>query len=53
MDNLSTVPRLLMRLRMANNLPILLFEKFEAHRKLIRYEQRAFNQLRKESQVKK
>ena len=31
----------------------LLFEKFEAHRKLMRYEQRAFNQLRKKSQVKK
>ena len=36
-----------------NNLSGLLFEKFEAHRKLIRYEQRAFNQLRKRSQVKK
>ena len=31
----------------------LLYEKFEAHRKLMRYEQRAFNQLRKKSQVKK
>ena len=36
-----------------NDLSGLLFEKFEAHRKLIRYEQRAFNQLRKKSQVKK
>ena len=36
-----------------NDLPGLLFEKFEAHRKLMRYEQRAFNQLRKKSQVKK
>ena len=36
-----------------NDLVGLLFEKFEAHRKLIRYEQRAFNQLRKKSQVKK
>ena len=36
-----------------NNLSGLLFEKFEAHRKLIRYEQRAFNQLRKKSLVKK
>ena len=36
-----------------NNLSGLLFEKFEAHRKLMRYEQRAFNQLRKKSQVKK
>ncbi len=31
----------------------LLYEKFEAHRKLIRYEQGAFNQLRKISQIKK
>jgi hypothetical protein len=31
----------------------LLYEKFEAHRKLMRYEQRAFNQLRKISQIKK
>jgi hypothetical protein len=31
----------------------LLYEKFEAHRKLMRYEQRAFNQLRKKSLVKK
>ena len=36
-----------------NNLPGLLYEKFEAHRKLMRYEQRAFNQLRKISQLKK
>ena len=36
-----------------NDLSSLLFEKFEAHRKLMRYEQRAFNQLRKKSQVKK
>ena len=36
-----------------NDLSGLLFEKFEAHRKLIRYEQRAFNQLRKRSQLKK
>ena len=36
-----------------NNLPGLLYEKFEAHRKLMRYEQRAFNQLRKISQMKK
>lgn len=31
----------------------LLYEKFEAHRKLMRYEQRAFNQLRNKSSVKK
>lgn len=36
-----------------NDLSGLLFEKFEAHRKLIRYEQRAFNQLRKRSLFKK
>lgn len=36
-----------------NDLAWLLFEKFEAHRKLMRYEQRAFNQLRKKSQLKK
>ena len=35
-----------------NDLSGLLFEKFEAHRKLIPYEQRAFNQLRKKSLVK-
>jgi hypothetical protein len=35
------------------NLAGLLYEKFEAHRKLMRYEQRAFNQLRKLSQIKK
>ena len=36
-----------------NDLSGLLFEKFDSHRKLIRYEQRAFNQLRKKSLVKK
>ena len=36
-----------------NDLSGLLFEKFEEHRKLMRYEQRAFNQLRKKSLVKK
>ena len=36
-----------------NDLAGLLYEKFEAHRELMRYEQRAFNQLRKKSQVKK
>jgi hypothetical protein len=36
-----------------NDLPGLLFEKFDSHRKLMRYEQRAFNQLRKKSRVKK
>ena len=36
-----------------NNLPALGYEKFEAHLKLVRYEQRAFNQLRKIRQIKK
>lgn len=36
-----------------NDLSGLLYEKLEAHRKLMRYEQRAFNQLRKISQIKK
>lgn len=36
-----------------NDLSGLLFEKFDSHRKLMRYEQRAFNQLRKKSLVKK
>jgi len=36
-----------------NDLASLLYEKFEAHRKLLRYERRAFNQLRKSSGVKK
>lgn len=36
-----------------NDLSGLLFEKFDTHRKLIRYERRAFNQLRKKSQIKK
>lgn len=31
----------------------LLYEKFEAHRKLMRYEQRAFNQIRNKSQFEK
>jgi hypothetical protein len=34
-----------------NNLLGLLFEKFEAHRKLKRYEQHAFNQHRKKESV--
>ena len=36
-----------------NDLSGLLFEKFDTHRKLMRYEQRAFNQLRKKTLVKK
>ena len=36
-----------------NDLSGLLFEKFDSHRKLIRYEQRAVNQIRKAAQIKK
>jgi hypothetical protein len=36
-----------------NDLVGLLYEKFEAHRKLMRYEQRVFNRLRRISQIKK
>ena len=36
-----------------NDLSGLLSERFEAHRKLMRCEQRAFNQVRKRSQGKK
>ena len=36
-----------------NDLSGLLFEKFEAHRRLMRYEQRTFNQIRRKSQVTK
>ena len=36
-----------------NDLSSLLFEKFDAHRKLMRYEQRAFNQMCGKSQIKK
>ena len=36
-----------------NDLPGLLYKKLEVNLKLVRYEQRAFNQLRKVSQIKK
>jgi hypothetical protein len=36
-----------------NDLSGLLFEKFDSHRNLMRYERRAFNQLRKKSLIKK
>jgi hypothetical protein len=38
---------------MGNDTAGLLYEKFDAHRKLMRYEQRAFKQLRKKSVIKK
>ncbi|MEK9767780.1 MAG: hypothetical protein VW683_02560 [Betaproteobacteria bacterium] len=36
-----------------NDFSSLLFEKFDTHPKLMRYEHRAFNQLRKKSKAKK
>ena len=53
MERASVVALLFKQVQRDNDLSGLLFEKFEAHRKLMRYEQRAFNQLRKKSQVKK
>lgn len=53
MERAKVVALLFKQVQKDNDLPGLLFEKFEAHRKLMRYEQRAFNQLRKKSQVKK
>ena len=53
MERARVVALLFKQVQKDNNLPGLLFEKFEAHRKLMRYEQRAFNQLRKKSLVKK
>ena len=53
MERARVVALLFKQVQKDNDLPGLLFEKFEAHRKLMRYEQRAFNQLRKKSQVKK
>ncbi len=53
MERASVVALLFKQVQKDNNLSGLLFEKFEAHRKLIRYEQRAFNQIRKKSLVRK
>ena len=53
MERARVVALLFKQVQKDNDLSGLLFEKFEAHRKLIRYEQRAFNQLRKKRQVKK
>ncbi len=53
MERASVVALLFKQVQKDNDLSGLLFEKFEEHRKLIRYEQRAFNQLRKKSSVKK
>jgi len=53
MERARVVALLFKQVQSDNDLSGLLFEKFEAHRKLMRYEQRAFNQLRKKSLVKK
>jgi hypothetical protein len=53
MERAKVVALLFKQVQKDNDLSGLLFEKFEAHRKLMRYEQRAFNQLRKKSLVKK
>ena len=53
MERASVVTLLFKQVQKDNDLSGLLFEKFEAHRKLMRYEQRAFNQLRKKSLFKK
>ncbi|UZP74315.1 hypothetical protein E0F26_05955 [Candidatus Paraluminiphilus aquimaris] len=53
MERARVVALLFKQVQKDNDLPGLLFEKFEAHRKLMRNEQRAFNQLRKKSPVKK
>ena len=53
MERTRVVALLFNQVKKDNDLSGLLFEKFEAHRKLMRYEQRAFNQIRKKSLVKK
>ena len=53
MERASVVALLFKQVQKDNDLSGLLFEKFDSHRKLMRYEQRAFNQLRKRSLVKK
>ena len=53
MERARVVALLFKQVQKDNDLPGLLFEKFEAHRKLMRYEQRAFNQIRNKSQFEK
>ena len=53
MERARVVALLFKQVQKDNDLSGLLFEKFDSHRKLMRYERRAFNQLRKRSQVKK
>ena len=52
-ERASVAALLFKQVQKDNDLSGLLFEKFDSHRKLMRYEQRAFNQLRKRIQVKK
>ena len=53
MERARVVALLFKQVQKDNDLSGLLFEKFDSHRKLMRYEQRAFNQLRKKSLIKK
>ena len=53
MERARVVALLFNQVQKDNDLSGLLFEKFDAHRKLMRYEQRTFNQLRKKSIGKK
>ena len=53
MERARVVALLFKQVQKDNDLLGLLFEKFEAHRKLMRYEQWSFNQLRKKSLVRK
>jgi hypothetical protein len=53
MERARVVALLFKQVQKDNDLSGLLFEKFDTHRKLMGYEQRAFNQLRKKSLVKK
>ena len=52
-ERAKVVALLFKQVQKDNDLSGLLFEKFDSHRKLMRYEQRAFNQLRKKSLFKK
>ena len=52
-ERCEVVAMLLKQVHKDNNLAGLLFEKFESHRKLMRYEQRVVDQLRKKSHIKK
>ena len=53
MERAKVVALLFKQVQKDNDLSGLLFEKFDTHRKVMRYEQRAFNQLRKKSLFKK